>query len=72
MKLNTIDIKGITGNWFASYFRNRNQYCSLCNQSFNGSLVSCDIVQGSCLGLLLFIFYLNDFEKCLELSRVGM
>ena len=36
------------------------------------SEVTCGIPQGSCLGSLLFIIYLNDFEKGLRFSKASV
>ena len=71
-KLNAIGVRGIAGDWFASYLSNRKQYCSLGDQKSSESFVTCGIPQGSCLGPLLFIIYLNDFEDYLVLSKAGM
>ena len=56
------------GNGFKSYLHNRKQFCSVNGQRSLASEVACGIPQGSCLGPLLFIIYLNDFKKCLEFS----
>ena len=66
---------GITGNennWFKSYLTNRSQYCFIDGQVSDIVGIECGIPQGSCLGPLLFIIYLNDFEHCLEHSRVNI
>ena len=62
-KLKACEIRELAGNWFRSYLEGRQQYCKL---------VTCGIPQGSCLGPLLFIVYLNDFEKCLKASKAVM
>ena len=71
-KLAKYGITGIENNWFKSYLTNRSQYCSIDGQVSDIMEIDCGIPQGSCLGPLLFIIYLNDFEHCLEHSRANM
>ena len=65
-------MRGITGDWLKSYLHNRKQFCSVNGQRSMASEVACDIPQGSCLGPLLFIIYLNDFEKCFKFSKASV
>ena len=60
--------------WFASYvtdrklycYPDRKLYCYLAGKNSKKQEVTCDIPQGSYLGLLLFILYTNDFENSLS------
>ena len=71
-KLRANSIKGISGKWFTPILSSRKQFCVVNGQQSRARLVTCGIPQGSCLGPLLFLIYLNDFEKCLEFSRANM
>ena len=71
-KLAKYGITGIENNWFKPYLANRSEYCSIDGQVSDIMEIECGIPQGSCLGPLLFIIYLNDFEHCLEHSRASM
>ena len=65
-------IRGNADDWFESYLNSRKQFCSLNGQHSKARNLTCGIPQGSCLGPLLFIIYLNDLEKCLKFSRAGI
>ena len=72
-KLRAYGIRGKTGDWFESYLNNRKkQFCSLNGQHSRARVITCGIPQGSCLGPLLFIIYLDDLEKCLKFSRASI
>ena len=65
-------IRKLSGDWFESYLENRKQCCaSHCNES-KPRTVTCGIPRGSCLRPLLFMIYLNDFAKCLEVLKASV
>ena len=65
-------VSGIEIEWSRSYLRDRRQYCSINGQKSEIRDVRCGIPQGLCLGPLLFIVFLNDFEGFLDYSKANM
>ena len=57
---------GVNGNnirWFKSYLANRKQFLSVNNKNENFANITCEVPQGSILGLLLFVIYVNDLRS---------
>ena len=62
-KLSTYGIRGIPLEWFCNYLKLRKQFVSYsCTQS-NFKFISCGVPQGSILGPLLFVIYVNDIHR---------
>ena len=55
-----------------SYLDNRNQQCFVNGSLSNSQILTCGIPQGTILGPLLFILYINDLPNCLSNSVARM
>ena len=65
-KLSCYGVIGVANDWLRSYLRGRMQTTSLHGDSIMSDIseISCGVPQGSILGPILFILYLNDITKC--------
>ena len=62
-KLHNYGIRGIANKWFENYLSDRSQFVEFDN--FKSSLrdIKCGVPQGSILGPLLYLIYVNDIGK---------
>lgn len=59
-KMHLYGIRGIAHNWFKSYLDSRSQYVVFNDAKSDTSYIRCGVPQGSILGPLLFLLYVND------------
>ena len=50
-------------DWFRSYLCGRKQFVIFNNVSSNTKSINCGVPQGSVVGYLIFIIFINDFSK---------
>ena len=69
-KLDCYGIRGITNSWFQSYLNDRMQFNTVSKCQFSKKHLRHGVLQGSVLGLLLSLIFVNDFHKAGEFSSV--
>jgi hypothetical protein len=65
-KLEAYGIRGIVKTWIDSYLSNRRQFVELDSHKSTSISIRCGVPQGSILGPLLYLIYVNDIGNSCE------
>ena len=68
-KLDYYGVRDVPLKWFKSYLQNRQQCVKINSNIFDFQTILCGVPQGSVLGPLLFLTYINDI--CLSAPKVS-
>ena len=71
-KLAHYGVRGHANSFFKSYLCNRSQYIAINGVKSSTQNITCGVPQGSVLGPILFLIYVNDLHRCLGDSITRM
>jgi hypothetical protein len=69
-KLKKMGINGVTHSWFANYLSGRSQKVEINEKLSEEQNLDISVIQGSILGPILFLCYINDFYSATSLFSV--
>jgi len=69
-KLDYLGIRGTALNLLRNYLSDRKQYTEIYGEKSSFENIKCGVPQGSILGPLLFLVYINDIHRCTTLPML--
>ena len=71
-KLSKYGIRGTLLQWFKSYLTNRKQFITIDSVKSDIQYITCGVPQGSVLGPLLFLIYINDIQNAVPEAKLKL